>query len=88
MDIFCGFSSIYFIKQSYFVPRLLLLRHVLRIVEIRVVWLRRICVRATQSKCKMVVFFLFIKNYKQLIFQHECIFSPVQYASGKALHWA
>ena len=48
----------------------------------------------TKSKCRMVVFF--IKIYKQVIFQHECIVSPVQSASGnrKALlhcawhfHW-
>ena len=40
----------------------------------------------TKSKCRMVVFF--IKIYKQVIFQHECIVSPVQSASGKALHCA
>ena len=38
----------------------------------------------TKSKCKMVVFF--IKIYKQVIFQHACIVSPVQSASSKALH--
>jgi hypothetical protein len=40
----------------------------------------------TESKCRMVVFF--IKIYKQVIFQHECIVSPVQSASGKALRCA
>ena len=40
----------------------------------------------TKSKCRMVVFF--IKIYKQVIFQHECIVSPVQSASSKALHCA
>ena len=30
----------------------------------------------------------FIKIYKQVIFQHECTVSPVQSASGKALHCA
>ena len=40
----------------------------------------------TKSKWRMVVFF--IKIYKQVIFQHECIVSPVQSASGKALHCA
>jgi hypothetical protein len=39
-----------------------------------------------KSKCRMVVFF--IKIYKQVIFQHECTVSPVQSASGKALHCA
>jgi hypothetical protein len=32
--------------------------------------------------------YFFIKIYKQVIFQHECIVSPVQSASGKALHCA
>ena len=41
----------------------------------------------TKSKCRMVVFF-FIKIYKQVNFQHECIVSPVQSASGRALHCA
>ena len=41
----------------------------------------------TKSKCRMVVFF-FIKIYKQVIFQQECIVSPVQSSSGKALHCA
>jgi hypothetical protein len=36
----------------------------------------------TKSKCRMVVFF--IKIYKQVIFQHECIVGPVQSASGKS----
>jgi hypothetical protein len=40
----------------------------------------------TKSKCRMVV--IFIKIYKQVIFQHECIVSPVQSASGKAVHCA
>ena len=40
----------------------------------------------TKSKCRMVVFF--IKIYKQVIFQHECIVSPIQSASGNALHCA
>ena len=42
----------------------------------------------TKSKCRMVVFFIKIYMYKQVIFQHECIVSPVQSASGKALHCA
>jgi len=87
---FCGqpdikasdFSSIYFIKQRSFSPRLLFLWHVLRIVEIRVVWRRGSWVRVIQL-CK--------ERHKievQIIFQHECIVSPVQSASGEALHCA
>jgi hypothetical protein len=38
--------------------------------------------KSTKSKCRMVVFF--IKIYKQVIFQHECIVGPVQSASGKS----
>ena len=40
----------------------------------------------TKLKCRMVVFF--IKIYKQVIFQHECIVSSIQSASGNALHCA
>ena len=40
----------------------------------------------TKLKCRMVVFF--IKIYKPVIFQHECIVSLVQSACGKALHCA
>jgi len=42
----------------------------------------------TKSKCRMVVFFIKIYMYKQVIFQHEYIVSPVQSASDKALHCA
>jgi hypothetical protein len=75
--------------------RLLFLWHVLRIVEIRVVWRRGSWVRVIQlckERHKIEVqngcIFFFIKIYKQEIFQHECIVSPVQSASGKTLHCA
>jgi hypothetical protein len=65
--------------------RLLFLWHVLRIVEIRVVWRRGSWVRVIQL-CKeghkievQTGCIFFIKIYKQVIFQHECIVSPVQY---------
>jgi hypothetical protein len=41
----------------------------------------------TKSKCRIWLYF-FIKIHKQVIFQHECIVSPVQSASGKVLHCA
>ena len=73
---------------------MLFLWHVLRIVEIRVVWRRGSWVRVIQlckEKHKIEVqngCIFFIKIYKQVIFQHECIVSHVQSASGKALHCA
>ena len=77
-----------------FVSRLLFLWHVLRIVEIRVVWCRGSWIKVIQlckEKHKIEVqngCIFFIKIYKQVIFQHECIVSPVQSASDKALHCA
>ena len=77
-----------------FFSRLLFLWHVLRNVKIRVVWRRGSWVRVIQlckERYKIEVqngCIFFIKIYKQVIFQHKCIVSPVQSASGKALHSA
>jgi hypothetical protein len=73
---------------------LLFLWHVLRIVEIRVVWRRGSWVRVIQlckerHKIEVQTGCIFYYNlFKLVIFQHECIVSPVQSASGKALHCA
>ena len=73
---------------------MLFLWHVLCIVEIRVVWHRGSCVRVIQlckERHKIEVqngCIFFIKIYKQVIFQHECIVSSIQSASGNALHCA
>ena len=100
---FCGqpdikvsdFSSIYIsLSNVNFFSCLLFLWHVLHIVEIQVVWRRGSWVSVIQlckEKHKIEVqngCIFFIKIYKQVIFQHECIVSPVQSASGKALHYA
>jgi hypothetical protein len=73
-----------------FSSRLLFLWHILRVVRCGVEEVGSgsfsYVKKDTKSKCRMVVFFINI--YKQVIFQHECIVSPVQSASGKALHCA
>ena len=87
------FSSIYFIKQRDFCPRLLFYGMFCASSKFEWCGVEEVgsgsfsyVKKDTKSKCRMVVFF--IKIYKQVIFQHECIVSPVQSATSKALHCA